>query len=231
MQARSHALLGAAVWLAVAPRAGGTGGTGLDPTVLLLGAVVTGGAALLPDLDHPRATIARTLGPVTAVATRAVARLTGGHRGATHSMAAVALTWVGVTALLDGSFRRPAAAVIVFLCTALAIRAAGPQQARGGAALVALAAIPAAVVSVVGVAGPAAAGVALDWLPPAVTAGVLLHIAADLVTPGGVPLLWPLPGRHRLPLTRTGGRGEAVIALGALGVTLWLGAAQLLALA
>lgn len=241
MQARSHALLGAAAWLAAAPGvAGSAGAEPLGPRELLLGAVVTAGAALLPDLDHPRATVARTLGPVTAAVARVVGRMAGGHRGATHSLAGVALTWLGVTALLSGPAPRPAAALVVFLCTALAVRAAGPQQARGGAALVAVAAVPAAAVGVAALAGVGTGGgvgdvvrggaAALGWLPPAVAAGVLLHVLADLLTPGGVPLLWPLAGRQRLALTRTGGRVEAVIALAALGITVWLGGAQLLRL-
>lgn len=224
MQARSHALLGAAVWLAVAP--GVAPAPGLAAAEVLMGAAVSGGAALLPDLDHPRATVARTLGPVTAGLARLVGRVAGGHRGATHSLWAVALVWFGVTALLAGPAPRPAAALVVFLCVALGVRAAGPQQARGGAALVVVAAVPAALVGVVGTA----AVDGLGWLPPAVAGGVLLHLAGDLVTPGGVPLLWPFAGRQRLPLTRSGGRGEAVVAVGASLLVVWLAAEQVLRL-
>lgn len=242
MQARSHALVGAAAWLSAGPVvAAASGAVPLGPGEMLMGAVVTAGAALLPDLDHPRATIARTLGPVTAAVARVVGRAAGGHRGATHSLAAVVLAWVGVTALLRGPAPRPAAAAVVFVCAALAVRAIGPQQARGGAALVTVAAVPALVVGAAALvdAGAAAVGAggvvrdeaaALGWLPPAVAAGVLLHIVADLLTPGGVPLLWPLAGRQRLALTRTGGRVETAIALAALGLTVWLGGAQLLRL-
>jgi membrane-bound metal-dependent hydrolase YbcI (DUF457 family) len=38
------------------------------------------------------------------------------------------------------------------------------------------------------------------WLPLAVTAGCWLHLAGDLLTPRGCPLLWPLPWRLEVPL-------------------------------
>jgi hypothetical protein len=38
------------------------------------------------------------------------------------------------------------------------------------------------------------------WLPLAVTAGCWLHLAGDLLTPKGCPLLWPLPWRLEVPL-------------------------------
>ncbi len=81
MMARSHALIGAAGWLAAAPSVASVTGHYLDgPTVLCAG------AALLPDLDHPSGLMADTLGPVTHLLARGVAQAAGGHRQATHSL-------------------------------------------------------------------------------------------------------------------------------------------------
>lgn len=64
----------------------------------------------------------------------------------------------------------------------------------------------------------------VKWLLPVIAAyGVLMHIACDLVTRGGVPLLWPFTKRRiALKLFVVGGTGERVAS--ALGVCL-LGAA------
>lgn len=50
-------------------------------------------------------------------------------------------------------------------------------------------------------------------------AGYLAHLLGDLLTPSGVPLLWPWPGRVRVPLVRTGGLLEryVVFPVAALG--------------
>ena len=59
----------------------------LTPAEFVAGAIICAGAAMLPDLDHPSATIAQTFGPVTWGLSKAVAWLSGGHRDATHSLA------------------------------------------------------------------------------------------------------------------------------------------------
>src|SRR5690625_1275056 len=89
-----HAISGAAAWLALTGSAslGGyrLGGGVLDlagPEVLA-GAVVAAGAALLPDIDHPSATIARSAGTASKLASSAVGSAAG-HRGATHTLLAV----------------------------------------------------------------------------------------------------------------------------------------------
>ena len=41
--------------------------------------------------------------------------------------------------------------------------------------------------------------------------GYLSHLAADVLTPAGVPLLWPLKRRFAVPLCRTGGVGEFLV--------------------
>ena len=92
----SHAACGAAAWVAL------TGtytvdladvsvpvGLGLmpvgDPGVVT-GALICAGAALLPDLDHPGGTVARSLPPVSRWLAKGLSRLAGGHRRGTHSL-------------------------------------------------------------------------------------------------------------------------------------------------
>jgi hypothetical protein len=60
MMGRSHALSGAAAFVAAAPLLDWV--TNIGPLELAAGAVVTAGASMLPDLDHPSSTIARTFG-------------------------------------------------------------------------------------------------------------------------------------------------------------------------
>ncbi|MEU1761227.1 metal-dependent hydrolase [Micromonospora sp. NPDC005652] len=104
---KSHALSGAVAWLAVSAgwqQAAQHDVVAAGPNVatVLLGAACSAGYALLPDIDHPKSTIAGALGPITRVPSRATAwtaarlRQTGcdhcargpqrgGHRALTHT--------------------------------------------------------------------------------------------------------------------------------------------------
>lgn len=42
-------------------------------------------------------------------------------------------------------------------------------------------------------------------------AGYISHILADMLTPAGVPVLWPVKKRFRVPLATTGGFVEKII--------------------
>ncbi len=190
MMGRSHALMGAAGWLAIAPQVASSTGHPLRPGVLAASTVVCAGAALLPDLDHEYGTLAHALGPVTRVLTEVVADVSGGHRHATHSLvfgagmgllAAVALTnrWLLMLAL--------AGFLAATALRALELPRIGWPKSYAMAALATAAAawwLP----------GP------WPWLPLAVTVGCWLHLAGDLLTPKGCPLLWPLPWRVEVPL-------------------------------
>lgn len=211
MMGRSHALSGAAGWLALAPPVAAATDTALGPVALAAGAVVTAGAALVPDLDTPHSTISRALGPVSQLLAVAIAALAGGHRHATHSLAFVA----AIAASLWAGRRTPAADAVALvvggLCVGLAIRALGPQQMRSGGVIDLT--LIAWTVALTGIGwahlGP------VPWLPAAVALGAALHIAGDLLTPEGCPLLWPHPTRHAWPiLSRTGGPAEALITAG-----------------
>lgn len=67
-----------------------------------------------------------------------------------------------------------------------------------------------------------------DWLLPAdvfqgMVLGYLSHIAADMLTPAGVPLLWPCRWRFGLPLLRSqkGNQLERALCLALVGYAIW----------
>ncbi|WP_242892535.1 metal-dependent hydrolase [Actinomadura litoris] len=70
---------------------------------LLLGTVVTAGAAMLPDIDHRESHVARTLGPLSRGLACGVAWLAGGHRRGVHSLVGVAV--VALLAFLGAALR------------------------------------------------------------------------------------------------------------------------------
>ena len=97
MMARSHAVIGAAAWLAAAPM---LGQPGLRADVLLLAVI----GALLPDVDHPRSWVGRRTRPLSTVIAATL-----GHRGITHSALAV----IGMAMLLTAAGLRHGAVAAV----------------------------------------------------------------------------------------------------------------------
>ena len=218
MLGRTHALSGSVLWLAASPTlAHLTHGT-LDGPSLALGAVVCAGAALLPDLDDSGGTLSHALGPVSDLLTKAVAKLSGGHRHATHSLTFAAASGVGTWALV-AYVSRWAMLALVLALVAAALRATDLIATAGwprcwvtAAAIIALAGwrLP----------GP------WSWLPWAVVLGCLAHLAGDLLTPRGIRLLWPLGWRVEAPLVdiTTGTWRETRVIAPVLGLAmLWLG--------
>jgi membrane-bound metal-dependent hydrolase YbcI (DUF457 family) len=206
MLGRTHALTGAAAWLAAAPGAV----PALDYGQFLAGAVVTAGAALVPDFDHPQGTMARSGGIATQAASTITSALAGGHRMGTHSLAASAAATAGAYWLV---FMAPnptwAAWVAAFL-----IAVSLPLLGRG---LIAKTAGPA------GLLAAAAVGWAIHtgrvelgwWFVVALGGGTVIHWLGDAITPEGVPVLWPLSRRRlKVPLLTTGSIVEELIAAG-----------------
>jgi membrane-bound metal-dependent hydrolase YbcI (DUF457 family) len=85
MMGRTHALSGLVTGVAI-----GQFGWHLDPAHLAVGAAVTAGAAVLPDIDHPDASCADSFGFVTKGFAWLIGRVSGGHRHGTHSLVGVA---------------------------------------------------------------------------------------------------------------------------------------------
>lgn len=135
MMARGHALSGAALGL-FGCQVAQLGGATVTPATAFTASAVCAGAALLPDLDHPEASIARTFGPVsyrlaritnaTSAAIYAATRTPrddkrdGGHRGVTHTLVFAVLAGAGSGAL---ALWRPGLMLVLFCMLAFALRA------------------------------------------------------------------------------------------------------------
>lgn len=202
MMGHTHALSGAAIWLAAVPVLEALHVPLTFPGVVA-GGLVSAGAALLPDLDHPSATIAHTYGPITHLLSRGVNAVAGGHRHATHSLFFVILA-AGVT---EGVARLSAGAVQVFVALLIGIGlrglGIGVPRRRVGSAIVN------AMVNAGLLGGFALLGVRYQWIGVAVGLGCLVHLIGDCITTEGCPLLWPWQVRFSVPVVpRTGGRVE-----------------------
>lgn len=211
MMGAHHALSGAAAWVALTtqyripldwitvPAGWGeqslTVGAGLlevGPLGVLTGALVSAGAALVPDADHHNATIAHSLPPVSRAVCAGIGGISGGHRRGTHSI-------LGIVVFI-------AAAFIAGLWT-IEVPTFGTVYPGAGILCVLLVAFAAKVLKfipdrlqkvpwVVGitVAGfiAAFAPEQQNWFPLAMGVGVIMHIVGDMLTTGGVNLIWPL---------------------------------------
>jgi membrane-bound metal-dependent hydrolase YbcI (DUF457 family) len=190
---RTHALSGAAVYLVYSQITGDH-----NPGAVAAGAVACAGAALMPDWDHPQATVARTFGPVTRWLTEFVELVSLGHRKLTHTLLAVAVftavTWLLVSLADTGEqagLIRPQEVPLVALVALLI-----------GSALRALRVADFHRESFLGLANlTSATPVAwlyvhlspdLSVLLSAVPLGVMIHLVGDMCTEGGCPLLAPL---------------------------------------
>lgn len=215
----SHALSGLAVGAATLPVAP------LSGTVAQLGWVAAvGGMAMLPDLDQRGSTISRMWGPLTEVPSGVVGKLTGGHRHGTHDAVLAPLAFGGLA--LAAAQATWAALLLLALAIGLALRAlhvvvpgrfeetvVGNLVLSWGGAWLLLAHSPSP-----------------TWLPWAVALGVLVHVAGDFLTCGGVPvpLVWLVRPRATVAFSpmQTGGFTEKVLLVPAFVVAtlvlLWL---------
>ncbi|WP_072816151.1 metal-dependent hydrolase [Rhodococcus zopfii] len=200
----THAMSGAAVGLAAAAvlPTGWGGPSSLAETFAWAG--VCAGSALLPDLDHPQSTVARSFGVVSQIASEGINAvsvafhgLTGtrrdgtrsdGHRTLTHTLLFAVVLGV-VVSVLVATFRKPAIIGTLFLTLGLAIRGlAGDWSKKQGWLAVTLAA---ALLSVIAwqafhtETGSVSLGVA-------VALGCITHCIGDGITREGIPFLAPL---------------------------------------
>ena len=211
MLAIDHALSGAVVaaGLCVALH------TQLD--IAAIAVVATAGAACLPDIDHPEAAISSTFGVISRRSSRSVSTVTGGHRHGTHTLLAVVVVTVLTAIIVIAPL---AAAVVCGILASIAWRCAAPRPVR---------VLPLAYIFGAGVGILVALHPVGVILVPAVAGGWLIHLAGDVVTGSGVPLLLPLSTRRiSLPiLGKVDGTREhiaRVVLIVALVVTAWTGA-------
>jgi len=167
---------------------------------------LSAGAGILPDLDHPSATLAHTFGFLTKAVAEIVGKVSGGHRHGTHSI--VGAAFFTALAALAVAFR-PDIAGRIGLCVLLSLILAGGfcalhlarvfrrvckaagvsvstramNHAADGAAILA---------SVV----MASTGAGLGLVATATGLGCAAHLAADGLTTEGIPVAWPLWNKH-----------------------------------
>lgn len=229
----THAMSGLVAWAAVTSVAGTSALGQLSPKTWVIGAALTSGAALLPDIDHPHSTVAATFGPIS----RAISTLISGfsgflyrntrtsrdsdregtHRGFTHTIVFAVLAGLGTTAVVQ-STQNVAIGAVMFFFVGLGVRGILHTWSSKKDALVV------AVVSLLLTAAcwawagdqpsnAAAFGVA-------VMLGCVMHFIGDAITENGCPMLWPLPlggktwcivAPPKILRMRTGGKVEMVI--------------------
>ena len=196
MMGTSHATSGAFGWVLIGPLVAGMMASPLEGKEIVAGALACAGAALLPDLDHPKATVSSALGPVTQMLARGVNLVAGGHRQGTHSLLFAALMGLATQALVMWS--ETAAVVIMWFLAALALRSlhlVPPKTSHNVKGLV----IAAEATLIVWSMTRFMPG-EWWWLGAAVGLGCFLHLFGDCLTPEGVPFLWPLKWRGSIPL-------------------------------
>ncbi|MEU6441612.1 metal-dependent hydrolase [Streptomyces sp. NPDC047046] len=221
MMGPAHSLSGAAAWLGVGALAAANGHEMPWP-VLLVGALITAGAALAPDLDHHAATISRAFGPVSKALCKFVdalsygvykatrgkkdPRRSGGHRTLTHTLLWAVLMGAGASALAV-AIGRWAVLGILFVHMVLAIEGLLWRQARVSSdVLVWLLGATSAWMLADFLDRPGNGahwlftgdGQAYMWLGLPIVLGALVHDIGDAITVSGAPILWPLPIARRL---------------------------------
>ncbi|GAA1347378.1 metal-dependent hydrolase [Arthrobacter roseus] len=209
MMGGNHAACGAAAWVAVTSTGSHAfGWYPLEPAGVVIGGLVTAGAALICDSDHRRSSIAYALPPVTNVLAFLIGKVSGGHRNGTHSiigvvvfilLAALAASWQPV---IRGHQVALGAGLLCMFLVAIALKTLEVFPRRSVLANWFFGLLAAVIVCFLApVQGP--------WLPLAMGIGVTAHILGDLTTVGGVPLFWPLkfgpPKSWNMPFWRTSG--------------------------
>jgi membrane-bound metal-dependent hydrolase YbcI (DUF457 family) len=240
MMGPSHALSGAAAWLAGSFALSHFGHYHQTPALIAVGTAMCAGGALLPDLDmsgrvtrdEGGATVAHTfgvaslflaeviekmsLGIYNLTRTRRDPHLHNGHRTFTHTLPFVAGTGVGIFELCL-HYGKPAVLGVLFVTFAMALRGLFPKWSkRSGWVVVTVAAVCATVWA----SKTLADGRGYPILGLAIGAGTLVHLFGDMLTSHGCPVLWPIPLGRRMwrcvglpePLAmRAGGTAEVIV--------------------
>ncbi|MCL2736301.1 MAG: metal-dependent hydrolase [Propionibacteriaceae bacterium] len=216
MMGRTHATSAAVAYLALQPVFASTGLVPVTAATVVLGTVASAGAGLLPDMDHEHATAAQSLGVVTKALTKVVSAISGGHRNGTHSLLGAAV----FTGLAWSASRNPVGfAVAMGVLFALAVT--GLRIVYAKCTPVQTIAVVVVTMGVLGLGwfGAGVASVSPMVLPVAVAVGVLAHIAGDMLTKEGCPLLYPLvKTRFHVVSITTGKFMERAVIAPALGV-------------
>lgn len=209
MLGRAHALSGIAIWGLTAPAIASVSGMGLDWKTYVAGALVTAGAAVAPDLDHPdHSSASNSLKPVTTHLSRFVEKVSGGHRMGTHSILGIL---VGTTlALLFAIGLAPIGGVLAgFFLFAFALKALKYPFFGKAHLRTVIIAVTAALMALALVW---AASGSWGWMVAAISFGLFIHVLGDAITRGGVPWLWPInKWQYSLTPMYAGGTTEKLV--------------------
>jgi len=240
MMGPSHALSGAAAWLAGSWALDQYAGYSQSPLTVAVGTTVCAGAALLPDLDlsgkvtrnQGGATVARTfgvfslfvaeviekvsLGVYTATRLSRDPRRNNGHRTFTHTLPFAALVGWGTTALA-AHYGKWAVVGIIFFMAGLALRGLFDEWAeRAGWVIVTICSGVIAWLTAASLDGDRG----YPMLGFAVGVGCFVHLLGDIITSAGVPILWPIPTGRKMwrmigvpngMAVRVGGKTETIV--------------------
>lgn len=229
----THAMSGLAAWAGITALADTHAIGMVTPKSWVIGATLASGAALLPDIDHPGSTVARTFGAISrgisaaiggisgfvyrTTSTRRDSKREGTHRGLTHTLVFAVLAGLITTAIVQVS-EGSALGVLMFIFAGLAVRGIMHRWCPRKDAILIMVTSLALTLMCWAWAGDqphdaAAFGVA-------VMIGCTAHYIGDAVTEQGCPMLWPVPifGRTWYPVAppkllrmRTGGKVEMVL--------------------
>lgn len=190
MMGKTHATTGAVAFLACLPLL-----PHASTPEVVVATVCAAGAGILPDLDHQSGTASRSFGEISHWMCKAVATISGGHRHATHSLFSI-VAFTGIA--WEASSNRWSLAALLWVCMGFAVRSLHhrkhPKDHLIGIANAVVCA-GAAYLLALHVSTHHAERILVTL---AVAIGVTAHIAGDLLTRQGCPLLWPHPARYRV---------------------------------
>ena len=246
----THAISGLAAWAAVTALADSHLIGQLSPKTWVVGATLASGAALLPDIDHPKSTVASTFGALSRGFSAAISGLSGflyrltrtksdsdregTHRGFTHTVVFAVLAGLITTAIVQSS-SGAALGVLMFTFAGLAVRGImHTWSPRQDALLIACASLGLTLTCWYW-AGDQPTDAAAFGV--AVMLGCIAHFIGDAITEQGCPMLWPFPlsGKTWYPVAppkalrmSTGGKVEmALVGPGLTLIAVVLGAVVL----
>lgn len=229
----THAMSGLVAWAAVTTLADTHAIGQLSPKTWVVGATLASGSALLPDIDHPKSTVASTFGGISRGTSAALANISGflyrltrtkrdsdregTHRGFTHTIVFAILAGLITTAIVQSS-DGTALGVLMFVFAGLAVRGLMHTWCTTKDALLITVVSLLLTLTCWAWAGEqpfdaAAFGVA-------VMLGCIAHQIGDAITEMGCPMLWPIPisGKTWFPVAppkalrmSTGGKVEMVL--------------------
>lgn len=229
----THAMSGLAAWAAVTALANTHAIGQLSPKTWVVGATLASGAALLPDIDHPSSTVARTFGGLSRGASAALASLSGflyrltrtskdtdrsgTHRGFTHTIVFAMIAGLATTAIVQTS-NGAALGVLMFVFAGLTVRGLLHTWCPRRDALLITGTSLALTLACWAWAGDQPSDAAAFGL--AVMIGCIAHFIGDAITELGCPMLWPVPlkGKTWFPVAppkplriKTGGKVEMAL--------------------